>query len=266
MAYQAFMDESYTDAASYVLGGYVADVEIWAKFAKDWEILLPLTLRGKASGKRRFKMKEMARRLEQVPAFYAVIEKYDLIRLSCQFDLTELERAKQRIKVENLRIDWGYVDNPYSFAFRCLMDMFHSNRQLMDALFPAGEKIDFIYDKRGENKAIAAMWDSYIKKRPDEVREYYGAQPRFEDDEEFMPIQAADFWAWWVRKWYQAGTPEKIQTEDFGGWKASKKPKGIAISFTEDKVVEALISIIRDGIGPGRPIYDLKYMQTPNRA
>lgn len=67
-------------------------------------------------------MKEMARRMEHVPAFYAVIEKYEPIRLSCHFDLRDLERAKQRIWVENCDIGWGFIDNPYSFAFRCLMD------------------------------------------------------------------------------------------------------------------------------------------------
>jgi hypothetical protein len=163
MAFQACIDESYSDDASYVLAGYIASAETWAKFAKDWEELLPLTFRAKQSGKYRFKMKEMARRMEKVPAFYTVIEKYDLIRLSCHFDLSDLERAKQRVWVENLRIDWGYTDNPYSFAFRCLMDMFHTHREKFNKLFPSGQKIDFVFDKRGESKAIIPMWDNYIK-------------------------------------------------------------------------------------------------------
>jgi Protein of unknown function (DUF3800) len=266
MAFQACIDESYSDDASYVLAGYIASAETWAKFAKDWEELLPLTFRAKQSGKYRFKMKEMARRMEKVPAFYTVIEKYDLIRLSCHFDLSDLERAKQRVWVENLRIDWGYTDNPYSFAFRCLMDMFHTHREKFNKLFPSGQKIDFVFDKRGESKAIIPMWDNYIKKRPDETREHYGANPRFEDDEEFMPLQAADFWAWWMRKWCLAGTSKKIESEDFGSWKAKKLPVGIAISFTEDQIVEAFISLIREGIEPGRPILDAKYHPRPTGA
>src|ERR1700688_4788228 len=105
MVFQASIDESYTDDASYVLAGYIASAETWAKFPRDWEELLSLTLPAKESGKRRFKMKEMARRIEHVPAFYAVIEKHDLIRLSCHFNLSDLERAKQRVWVENLHID-----------------------------------------------------------------------------------------------------------------------------------------------------------------
>ena len=110
------------------------------------------------------------------------------------------------------------------------------------------------------------MWDDYIKERPNEVRGYYGACPRFEDDEEFDALQAADFWAWWVRKWYEDGTPEKIEAQDFGEWKARKVPKGVAISFTEDQLVEFFISYIRERIEPGRLIFDSKYFPRPNGA
>jgi hypothetical protein len=210
-------------------------------------------------------MKEMAHRMEHVPAFYNVIERYSLNRISCHFDLSDLDRAKKRIWVENLQIDWGYTNNPYSFGFRCLMDMFHTHRAEFDFFLPIEEKIDFIFDTRGEKKAILKIWDDYVKQRPDEVRKYYSAAgPSFQDDEDFMPLQAADFWAWWVRKWYLAGTPDKIETEDFGTWQpTSEIPPSIAISFDEDQIAEALISVIREGIEPGRPIYDLKFMQPP---
>jgi hypothetical protein len=103
------------------------------------------------------------------------------------------------------------------------------------------------------------MWADYIEIRPQEVVQYYGANPRFEDDEEFVALQAADFWAWWVRKWYEADTPEKIETEDFGRWRAANPPKGIAISFDEDQIAEALVAIVRHHIEPWRAIYDAKY-------
>ncbi len=259
MVFQAFVDESFTQGATYVLGGYIADADAWAHFAKDWDEILPLATRSK-SGALRFKMKEMAaspNRMKSVPTFYSVIEKYDLFSLSCRFNLADLKRAKQRVYVPNLKIDWGYMDNPYAFAFRALMDMFHSNRALLVPAFPLGQKIDFIFDKRNESKAILAAWDDYIKARPDESREHYGANPGFEDDETFLPLQAADFWAWWVRRWTEEGVPEKIETRDFGQWKATKRPRGADISFTEDQIHEAMAAQISEGIEPGRPIYDV---------
>ncbi len=125
--------------------------------------------------------------------------------------------------------------------------MFHNNRDKLNVLVPQGQKIDFIFDKAGESKAILEVWGDYIKNRPDEIRQYYGATPRFEDDEEFKPLQAADFWAWWVRRWYLARTPEKIETEDFGAWKASKVPKGIATVFFARDAIDSeawLIALI----------------------
>src|SRR5579872_7217880 len=263
MTFQAFIDESYTEGSTYVLGGYIASEETWAKFSEDWRKLLPKSVAGK-DGQFRFKMREMAAygRMARVPEFYAIIEKYDLFSVSCKIDVTDVERSKERISVDNLRIYWGYTDNPYSLSFRCLMDMFHTNRPLLNSFFPPGQKIDFIFDERKEKKKILAMWDDYLRDRPSEVREYYGAHPRFEDDRDFIQLQAADFWVWWVRKWYDAGTPEKLEKQEFDGWKARKTPKGIAISFSEDQIAEFFATYLRSNL-PGRTVYDAKYSLPP---
>jgi hypothetical protein len=146
MVLQAFVDESSTDGSTYVLAGYVASAAVWAQFAKDWEELLPLATLG-PNNTRRFKMSEMAmldERMERVPAFYKVIERHDLIRLSCKINVADLERAKARISVQdNIPLHWGYIHNPYSMSFRCLMDMFHNYREKLNPLFPVGQKIDF---------------------------------------------------------------------------------------------------------------------------
>jgi hypothetical protein len=63
MAIQAYMDDSFSPGGVHVLAGYVAPAESWAAFSKEWEQLLPRALPGK-TGKYRFKMKEMARRME----------------------------------------------------------------------------------------------------------------------------------------------------------------------------------------------------------
>jgi hypothetical protein len=264
MTFQAFMDESYTEGGTYVLAGYIAREETWRSFSDYWTKLLPNSVLGK-DGRYRFKMREMAHfgRMARVPEFYSIIEKYDPIRLSCKIDVSDVERAKIRMSVDNLGIYWNYTDNPYSLSFRCLMDMFHTHRANFDPFFPAGEQINFIFDARKEQKAIVAMWDDYIRQRPDEVRGFYGDRPIFGDDNDFMPLQAADFWAWWVRKWYDRGTPEKIETEVFDGWQAAKKPRGIAISFDEDQIAEFFFTHLRDNLGFGRRVFDTKYAPSP---
>jgi hypothetical protein len=80
--------------------------------------------------------------------------------------------------------------------------VFHNrNAELIRHLLPDGERIDFYFDTRSEKSAITKGWEAFVSRRPDAFRQFCGATPRFEDDKDFLPLQAADFWAWWIRKW-----------------------------------------------------------------
>jgi hypothetical protein len=255
---QAFVDYSYNPNGVFVLAGYIASAEAWADFSKEWEAMLPF---GTLNQRNRyhFKMAEMAmtdERMERVPAFFRIIENHILGYVSCKIDISELRNIRFRLQVPGTVIDWGMFGNPYLVAFRCLLDMFHLHRAKMQLL--SNEKIDFYFDNQSEKGVIISMWDDYIARRPDETRQYYGATPRFEDDEEFLPLQAADFWAWWVRKWYAEGVPERIRSCDFGRFKAKRKRKlsKMWISFNQDQLVTTMKRILRSEIGPDRPIYE----------
>ena len=169
--------------------------------------------------------------------------------------------ARARLWAPGFQIDWGYLNNPYMVAFRCLLDMFHLKRSDMSEIIPLDEKIDFFFDNQSEKKAIISSWENYVLERPDETRKYYGATPRFEDDEEFLPLQAADFWAWWVRKWCVEGTPEKILKCDFGIFEARplRKLLRIDISFDENQLVVVIRKILRRHVGITGVIYDVQF-------
>jgi hypothetical protein len=66
------------------------------------------------------------------------------------------------------------------------------------------EPIDFIFDNQNEKTAILNGWDLYRASAPERIHKLLGAMPRFEDDEQFLPLQAADMLAWWCRKWEKA--------------------------------------------------------------
>lgn len=260
---QAFIDESYDKDGVFVLGGYIATAEAWENFSREWEEMLPHALQDK-KGRYHFKMREMATnpdRMERVPWFFRIIEKHVLGFVSAKIDMSDLKRAVSRIRVPGVEIDWGKYANPYFVTFRCLMDMFHIHRPQMAEAIPLDEKIDFYFDNHVEVAAIDAMWSNYLKERPDEVRQYYGANPVFRDDKEFLPLQAADFWAWWVRKWYAEGSPEKVQRPDFGTFQlqGGRKFLRVDISFNEDQLATVLKRILRTEIGPDKPIFDAKY-------
>jgi Protein of unknown function (DUF3800) len=262
LALQAFIDDSYSADGYFVLGGHIASAEAWAAFAKEWEHMLPFGVLD-ARNKYHFKMAEMAQSLERmgrVGAFYRIIEHYVLASISCRFKPIDLIRAKNRVWINNCVINYGFLNNNYMFAFRGLLDMFHTNKNVCDGFIPIGEQVDFIFDNQTEKYAILSTWDEYIAKRPDDIRDLFGAHPRFEDDKIFLPLQAADLWAWWVRKWANAGSiAQHLDNPHFDGCTANRRFPRIDISFNEDQIVKSIISLARDYIEPGRIIYDVRF-------
>jgi hypothetical protein len=245
--FQAFVDES-EGRDEFVLGGHIATAEAWAKFAKEWEELLRL------SGLDCFKMSKMAlieEHMELVPLFYKLIEENVIISISSRLCLVDFERALKRAESElysafKLVVNFKMWKKPYFVAFRMLVDQIHEKRETFKSKLPLDRKIDFILDDRGEKRAILEAWEEYLEKRDDNVRDFYGATPRFEDDHDFLPLQAADLWAWWVREWYEwenSSFPENMREFDFfGRWKGQKRAM-IAISADEDQLVEMLKSV-----------------------
>jgi hypothetical protein len=131
MVLQAFIDESYNSQTGiYVLGGYIASAEAWDNFLKEWKEMLPDGTPDK-HGRYHFKMREMAvseNRMQRVPKFFRIIEKYVLLAISCKASVIDIKRAKARLWVPNVSV--SYVDalaNPWKFEFVALLDMFYHN-------------------------------------------------------------------------------------------------------------------------------------------
>jgi hypothetical protein len=255
LKYQAFIDGSARPPdGDFVLGGYIAPAETWAQFSKDWKELLPRFGTRAKNGKFHFKMSEMARSpggLERAKLFHAVIEKYPLIAISCRMNLTDFAQALRRADVLcsrlNIANDFRRWGNPYFFLFRMLVDRFHEQREKFQEGIPLSEKIDFIFDDQTEKSFILAAWDEIVEGQPEETQKYYGATPRFESDQDFLPIQAADFWAWWVREWCEEDAtpiPDKMRRRDFGNWRGTKTLSAITISFDEEQILDVLQGII----------------------
>jgi hypothetical protein len=165
---QGFIDDSYTKGGVFVLAGYISTVEAWAEFSKEWELLLPSTFRGH-SGKYRFKMSEMARRMDRVVPFYRVIENHVAMSLYCKMDISQFERAKQRIWVNGLAIDWGPFDDPYRWVWEVMLGLFHT--RLANKLFSEelskilnNNQIDFYSDDHSAKRSILNGWENFYRK------------------------------------------------------------------------------------------------------
>ena len=142
-----------------------------------------------------------------------------------------------------------------------------TNRSKISKYIPQDEPIDFTFDDQKEKNVILNAWDRYMASRSDESRKRYGTTPRFEDDQKFLPLQAADFWAWWVREWSEQGVlRDKLQSLDFGAWKGHTKNRGamiIDISFTEQQLFEMIRDATREILPPGKVIYDVTFSAFP---
>jgi len=262
MVLQAFMDESEGDDGAFVLAGHIATAEAWAKFSQEWEFLLSMGTLAQ-NNKMHFKMSEMAflpERMERVPAFYKIIETYVALAISCSVRRRDLDRAKSRLYVPNNTIDWDFADNIYRFAFHGLLNSFNQNRAVVEAVIPPDQPVDFIFDERLEKKPIRDEWDGFVQSRPQKIRKLYGSYPRFENDQDrdFLPLQAADFWAWWVRKrWGEADGVAKLFAGDFDTWKGARDYPKLIIYYDEQTIVDLLAEHLSNHIDPNI-IYDLQ--------
>ena len=262
MVLQAFIDDSATPGGIFVIAGHIATAEVWSNFSKDWEQMLRHGTLNK-DNKYHFKMSEMAsnsERMERVEAFYRIIEHYDLLSISCMVDVRSIKQATKRIWCLRANLNFGPYTDPFIFVFKALIDSLHANRHEHHGV-PDG-RIDFIFDNQAQKKLILSVWDEFVEAQKPEIRELFGATPRFEDDNEFLPLQAADLWAWWVREWHEHGNPIVVkdgQNNMVLPLVSSDRPKrGIIIEYGEDKIVEALIGQFNSQF-PSVQVYDSGY-------
>jgi hypothetical protein len=257
LEFQAFMDESQS-YDEFVLAGYIQTAKTWADFAKDWEQLLPLGTIAKNS-KRHFKMSEMAyfNKMDDAAKFYAVIDRYDLVPVSFRINMDAYRSAQERMKAfekqMNWRINWLLWGNIYYFTFRQFMHNFHVRREMFEEAIPLTEKVDFYFDDRSESAPIMAAWSEIRQQMPEMMQSNFGANPRFEDDQDFLGLQAADLWAWWVRRWYEEDNsiiPDKMRNFDFGTWRG-KKRKVIRFVMQENEILQAFKGMAVDNFVGG---------------
>lgn len=246
---------------TYVLAGCITSAKCWKAFSEEWQKMLPQWGTLNSYGQYHFKMSEMnanPERMERVPAFFGVIEKHVIGFVSVKINISDLKRARRRLVIPNMEIIWDEYADPFYIACRCLLDMFHLQRKEMSEIIPLDEKIDFYFDEQSQKNHILKIWENYIKNRPEEIRKLYGEKPRFLNDNYFLPLQAADLWAWWVRKFYQDGTPENINKLGIKGFKSTgKKLLRISISFDEEQLVTSLKKSLQIALGSNQIIYDV---------
>jgi hypothetical protein len=243
--WQAFVDDSghRQHAPVLVLGGFLAPYSQWQRFIEDWRLMLDMD-----PGIAYFKMNEAhrlrgefigwseSRRDERVRLAYQTIEDYVSLQVSCIIDLKALDRV---VPTNPLT---GRPMNPFLVAFGGLISGVARNQER----FSVHEKIDFIFDDQVMEKSkIVEGWEEFKENSPPGLKALMGDIPGFRDDEDVLPLQAADLLAWWVRK-MATEEPDHVYRVGFP-WKPRRQIPGMQFHFDEAMLVKAREATVSSG-------------------
>ena len=196
MALQAFADDSMEEGRVLVLAGYISTAERWSHFSHCWS--QRLSIRPPLA---RFKMSEVdlgsELQMERVRALYRVIEEHVQAQVVVAVNCAELREWVSAMDVQPALV------NPYLLAHKAIINLTAQHQR--DAGLT--DKVDFIFDKRTEERKVKRAFDYYLTTLTPEFEEVTGNAPLFRDDTDFLPLQAADLLAWWARRqWLTEGT------------------------------------------------------------
>ncbi|AMN39961.1 hypothetical protein [Rhodoplanes sp. Z2-YC6860] len=180
------------------------------------------------AGLRAFKTHEMAQRPEVAAFFYRTIEEHNILAaISCVMDKAALVRIVDEFVGRSIS-NYQSLINPYLYASRLIVENLAQEQHRL-GLF---EPIDFIFDNESEKERVISGWDWFRKSFPPDVRRLICDCPIYRNDQDFMPLQAADLWAWWVRKWHQDGNRDGVKHLDLP-WGAKRDIKRLHSVYDE---------------------------------
>jgi hypothetical protein len=198
---QICLDESGKgDPDLFVIAGYVSTTERWAAFADEWQKLLDHDSRHYRKLEY-FKMAEMTSKgdRERCRWFYNVIEEHALAAVS--FALSTKELTRQVRRMFNNPKDAGVLANPWHFVSHLMIPEFVRGMESLG--LPPGP-VDFVFDDVSEKENVLSSWKDFKAAFPEEAKMIPGP-PIFRSDMDYLPLQAADLLAWWVRHWQVDG-------------------------------------------------------------
>ena len=197
-----------------------------------------------------------------MPIFYNVIQKYAAHSVSIIIENDDLIRAKERIWSNNVNLIFFPNTEIKNHIFNLLVESPFKQCYEIDPIrrwVSENGEIDLYVDDDTISDTALGEWEDIIGLLPDGARDIVGQKARFVSDEILLPLQAADFWAWWVRRDREEPERYDIRKGDFGSWKGGII-RGFSVTMNEDQIVEYFLNAFRKGsVAPGLGnIYDSK--------
>jgi hypothetical protein len=221
---QAYIDASAKgDPRLLVLAGFIACAEVWAQFSIEWKKRLD------QANLDHFKMYEMQGRPEIVGYFCKTLEEFDIDAfISCVIRTDEMREVIRSTNWPRQLIVDKNFENSYFFGFKAITNILAQKQHELGLYEP----VDLIFDEDGEASRLKVedAWTLLKVAAPPEVRKLMGDEPSWRNDKKVPPLQAADLFAWWVRKFSLEG----IVPNDEGfplPWKLKRKIPGLHMEF-----------------------------------
>jgi hypothetical protein len=197
-----YFDDSGTDAQSEVAvaGAYVATVEQWAEFKRNWEEVNEREKFGIfhmadfVARREQFTLpewKDEPKRKRTVKALISTIK----IRVRFGVAAAVQKSAYDEIVPDDLRMRFG--KNHYTFAIRQCMGVIDKWRQK----YGHADRIRYVFDqlpKGGRIADINSLFET-LASGGEHAMNHYGVYPNgwsFEDKRNVVQLQAADMWAY----------------------------------------------------------------------
>lgn len=204
MVLQAVVDDSGRGGGPvFVLAGFVLSAEEWIGFSDQWKAVLDAAPRIDY-----FKMKEAMRCGGQFAGFSArqrdrkLQEAISLILTYKPLALRSVIPAEPYKRIFKHKISPA-IDHPYFLSYFGVIGAL-IRHQITKGWFPTAQ-VDFIFDEQGKESAVVERaWSLALSLAPDSFRSLLGQRPIHRDDKKFVPLQAADLFAWHSRRLYSA--------------------------------------------------------------
>jgi hypothetical protein len=222
MVLQACIDDSgEMRGPIFVLGGLLADSSAWEKFSSEWadELKTPIELAyvkaAEASGLRdQFSIGrgwDRQKRDDRIISLCGIIKRHAQARLHVSVDVAKFQEIALPV---NQKYNNHNGNKPYWLLFHKIILQIIVLQCVHDGIpLP----VDFIFDEQGAlgDESRRSMADIYNMLKSMELPngkrpvDFMGADPTFENDQNFLPLQAADLYAWSVSREFRQYDPSK---------------------------------------------------------
>jgi hypothetical protein len=223
MVLQACIDDSgEMRGPIFVLGGLLADSSVWERFSEEWasELKKPIGLSyvkaAEASGLRQqFSIGRgwnRQKRDDRISVLCDIIKRHVKVRMHVSVDISQF----QNIILPRAKIYGNHNGNkPYWLLFHKIIFQIIMIQSTHDDGIPL--PVDFIFDDQGaiggdSKRSIVDIYEmlKHIE-LPNGKRtvEFIKSAPAFRNDKDFLPLQAADLYAWSVSREFRQYDPAK---------------------------------------------------------